>query len=108
MRKVIYLLIMAGLFFSCLGCENIQSSLWQIEADIFYNQGQFKKSIEFYQKLIRLNPLNADYYWHLGLAYYSDNQKSKVKTQIGRLEALGREDLANDLQQLLGSQQDSQ
>lgn len=101
MRRILYLLGAAWLSFSCLGCERLQSTIWQIEADIAYNQGQYQKSIEFYQKLIRLHPQNADYQWHLGLAYYSSEQKNGVKAQIARLERLGRQDLADDLRQLL-------
>ena len=72
-----------------------------IKADTAYNQSHFKEAIELYKKLIEKDPQRSELYWKLGISYYSDGDRFNTRKQISQLRKLGKDDLANDLQQLL-------
>ena len=82
-------------------CRKAESSWDLIKADTAYNQGNFEKAIELYKKLIEQDPQKADLYWKIGIAYYSNGEKFNTQKQIIQLKKLGKNDLADDLQQLL-------
>ncbi len=71
-----------------------------LKAETAYNQANFTKAIEFYKEAIALKPDKADLHWKLGIAYYSNGDKKDFKEQVLKLRELGRNDLANDLEQL--------
>ena len=101
MRRLMLFCFLLFSFFILSSCGKVGASLDLIKADAAYNQGNFEKAIELYKKLIEQDAQKADLYWKIGIAYYSNGEKSNTQKQIIQLKKLGKNDLANDLQQLL-------
>lgn len=101
MRRLIPMYVVLLLTLSLFSCEKIKSTWLVLKAETAYNQGNTKKAVELYKELIALNPTQPEFYWKLGIAHYSNNDKPSAQKQVARLKTLGRNDLADDLQQLL-------
>jgi len=90
-----------GLCVFLCSCERISTAMMLMQANTSYNQGKYDKAIELYQKLIEINPANPEYHYQMGLSYFSSGDKTKVQQKANRLRKLGRDDLAQSLEQLL-------
>ena len=81
-------------------CERVHGSWQRLQAETAYNQQNYQKAIEIYRKLIKTSPGDGTLHWKLGIAYYSNGDLDRARTQIKELKKHGRDDLANDLSQL--------
>ncbi len=86
---------------SLSSCQKIQTSLDLINADMAYNQGNFPKAIELYKKILSEDPGKADFYWKIGVAYFSSGDKPNARRQVTALRKAGKEKLADDLERLI-------
>ena len=75
MKKNIFVILIVFLFsfclLSCVGAETIQEFYEQ--GDQAFSQGDYKKAIEWYEKVIELDPNSAPAYNALGLAHREIN-----------------------------------
>ena len=101
MKSFVFISICIALLFGFSSCGKIQSSMDLICADMAYNQGNFSKAIELYQKVIADDPQKAEFYWKLGVAYYSAGDKPNARRQVTKLREFEKEKLASDLEHLI-------
>jgi tetratricopeptide (TPR) repeat protein len=71
---------------ACLLAESIQETY--ATANQFYNNQDYSKAIEYYQKLLALDPQNAGANIGLGNSYYQLGQKGKALTYYQKILAL--------------------
>jgi tetratricopeptide (TPR) repeat protein len=74
MRKGCFVILIS--FLAGINSINADSYLNQMfrESNLFYDQGQYQKAIEGYEKIISMGVRNKDVYFNIGNAYLKDNQ----------------------------------
>ncbi|MFA5059474.1 MAG: tetratricopeptide repeat protein [Candidatus Omnitrophota bacterium] len=92
--------VVVACFFLC-SCERIKTSMMYLEASTAYNQGNMGKAIDIYKKLLEVKPDDPQLHWSLGAAYFTKGDLYNTRKQIVVLRKLNRQDLAEDLEQLL-------
>ena len=86
------------LCFSLVSCGNIKTAWLSVSANGALDKDNMDKAITQYQKLIEMHPDEYSYYWNLGVAYYRKGDVLNAKRQIKKLRALGKDDLADELE----------
>lgn len=72
----------------------------------YYRKGDYEKVFENLVKFTELNPGCALSHYGLGVAYYNTEDTPHAQEQVYMLRSFGRDDLADDLAQLIGLKTD--
>ena len=70
--------------------------------NIYRNKGNYNQAIEYFEKAIQINPYDSSYYSCLGDIFCIKKDSENVAKQILNLRRLGRDDLADNLEDSIG------
>ena len=97
-QKNVVLCLCLLLCFTLVSCDNIKTTWLSVTANGALDKDNMDKAITQYQKLIEMHPDEYSYYWNLGVAYYRKGDSVNAKKLIKKLRALGKDDLADELE----------
>jgi len=68
----------------------------------YYHKGAYSLAIDLLQEAVKKSPQNATYHYHLGMAYWKNNDKARAKQFLARaLELKPANDKADEIRQTL-------
>lgn len=100
-KRVVLFVCLGFLMTSSISCEKIKTQMHYSQAMQAHNNGQFKKAIAAYEQYLALRPDDVEANYDLGVAYLDDRDADGAKQQVKKLEKLGAQDTADQLQKLL-------
>jgi len=104
-KKWIWLLALipvAGILsFLILSSTSVKVFFIGEKAKNYHDKGRLEQAILSYERLIELDPSNYSNYFNLAMAHLQNGEKAKAKKQIAKLRAMGSDDVADMLQDLI-------
>lgn len=94
MLKKVVLLILVSIFILLVGTQSKSQDLSELfqQGNQYYDQGEFGKAIEFYQKIIQGGFSNSHVYYNLGNAYFRNQELGNAILNYRRAERLDPRD----------------
>ncbi len=89
------------------GCDSWNQYWWAKQAEEAQSNGDNKKAVDLYQKLIEVNPNEPNNYWNLAILYLDTEQEKKALEIRDKLKKVGRDDYAQRLDEVVRSSQQS-
>ena len=101
MKRFLFILLIIGMGAILSGCDQLKVAYWSAIAQSATNNGSFAKAEALYNKIVDLQPNVAENYWQRGMLYIAMKESRKVLQDSATLRKLKRNDLADQLEQLL-------